>query len=413
MYRSIQEYINEKERVIIADRRALHKTPETAFNEFRTQEYIVRRLLDLGYDPIVSEKATGKPTGVIAELRCGDGPLTALRFDIDALAITETNSPDHLPSSCGFRSENNCMHACGHDGHIAIGLACADALMHFKSALKGTVRFIFQPAEEGCRGANAVTSMGWLDDADYFLSGHIVGREYDPAFENPDNSADIRKIDVIPGVSSSLATTKIDVSFSGTPCHASQPECGSSVIPAIASCVLAINGIPRNSGGATFVNIGRISAGESRNIIAGNGSAELEVRGSTTALNAYMEENVLRIIKNCCGMYNVKADIDILGRCPSLESSDSLHLSALDVCRSKLSGIRTADEMRPFKASEDAAVMMEKVKSHGGSAIFFLFVADTTSPLHCPDYDFDEKILVKAASVFCGMVLDICGQCCP
>ena len=112
-------------------------------------------------------------------------------------------------------------------------------------------------------------------------------------------------------------------------------------------------------------------------------------------------------------MYNVKADIDILGRCPSLESSDSLHLSALDVCRSKLSGIRTADEMRPFKASEDAAVMMEKVKSHGGSAIFFLFVADTTSPLHCPDYDFDEKILVKAASVFCGMVLDICGQCCP
>ena len=455
MYRKLEESIFLNREKITADRRALHRIPETAWNEKETQRYLVKRLTEMsgedGYRLFTGKCVTGYETGIVAELDCpgksaagslkdcvADGkktPVIALRFDMDALPVTEPEDGGHLPAAEGFASTHpGTMHACGHDGHMAIGLACAEAFLRFRDAFHGKIRLIFQPAEEGARGAREIVQRGWLDDADCFLAGHIVGRDYheicmenidqekqtDPADgTRADEAAGSRtdKIDVIPGVSASLATTKLDAVFTGRSCHAAEPEKGLSVLPAMAEAVLALRelqkkrteelqkkreeGLPEKR---ALVNTGRICAGEGRNIIAGSGSMELETRGSTTQLNGDMEENTCRILKECANRYGVEAEITVLGRAPSLESSPELCELSRKICDEKLENVRSGRTPQPFKASEDAPVMLNRVKERGGLGIFFLFPTDTTAPLHNSRYDFSEEILPKAAAVFVSMV---------
>ena len=174
---------------LIAWRRDFHRYPEQGFLEIRTASRIAAELARLGYRlrlgrEVMSEAAImSKPdaattaahaawaraygaepawfdalkdgyTAVVADWDSGKpGPTTVLRVDMDALPIDESDAPDHLPQRRGFRSENpGSMHACGHDGHSAIGLAVATLIAANRAALCGTIRLIFQPAEEGVRG---------------------------------------------------------------------------------------------------------------------------------------------------------------------------------------------------------------------------------------------------------------------
>ena len=398
-------------------RRHLHRIPETGWNERETSAFLASELEKMGYEICSGKDVTGHETGLIATLRCegsaggdhpdhsasggqrADGPVFALRFDIDALPVEEADGPEHLPALEGFRSRHpGCMHACGHDGHAAAGLGCARLLRELQPYLSCTVRLIFQPAEEGARGASPIVERGWLSDVSWFLAGHITGREYGGP-EEPD---------VVP-VCSSLATTKFDVVFHGRSCHGAQPEKGASAISAMAASVLALNTIPRHSGGATFLNVGRVSAGEGRNIVAGNAFLEAEVRGATTELNQYMEDRSFEIIRHCAAMYGCTADISIRGHAPSLESSPDFCRRLTAMCRDRLSGIRAAEHPEIFRASEDAAVMLNAVREAGGQGAFLLFPSHTAAPLHSSRYDFEESVLPKAVSVFVSAVFCCCG----
>ena len=136
------------------------------------------------------------------------------------------------------------MHGCGHDGHAAIGLGVAEVLMKIKDGLHGTVKLIFQPGEEGAKGACAIVAHGHLDDVDYFAGTHIAPTG------GPDDG------DVTPGTWGSLATSKYDVYFEGQAAHAGGfPENGHSAIVAAANAVLNLTAIPRHSGGITRVNV--------------------------------------------------------------------------------------------------------------------------------------------------------------
>ena len=402
MYSRIEKYASSISSEITSHRRALHRIPETAFNEHKTHAYILSALKDIhsefdsGMKIYVGAAVTGHDTGIIAELFCGPGPVIALRFDIDALAVSEPENDGHLPFSEGFSSLHpGFMHACGHDGHAAIGLACVKICSAFKNSFRGTLRFIFQPAEEGCRGARTIVEMGRLDDADVLLSGHIVGRDYDPS----------GSCDIIPGVISSLATTKLNVTFKGKSCHASEPENGINVLPAIAFAVMKFTDIPVPKEGRALLNVGRITAGEGRNIIAGSGFLEMETRGSSTELNRYMEQQAVEIIRMCADEYGCRADIDILGSSPCVESSPELCSLSKKLCRLYFSEINSAEAPAVFKASEDVSVMLEHVKAHGGKGIFALFTTDTAAPLHSCFYDFDETILPKASAFLSGLCL--------
>lgn len=384
---------------IIQHRRNLHKIPETAWTETKTTAYLKSELQSMGFTIVSGKNVASHNTGLVAELSSGSHPVTALRFDIDGLSVTEETDPNHVPAREHFRSEHEGrMHACGHDGHMAIGLAVAKILSDMRDSLHGTLRLIFQPAEEGCMGAREVVAQGWLADADYFLAGHIVGRDY--------GQTSTGSSDCVTGVSGSLATSKINAAFNGTSCHGACPENGASAISALCSAVLSLNGIPRNSSGATMINIGRISGGEGRNIVSAHASMELEVRGETTELNQYMEDQALRIIGASATVYGLTADIEIQGKAPSLVSSDDLR-EQINSLLGNFRHIRISEKGERFKASEDAALMMEETKKHGGKAVFMLFPSDTTAPLHSQNYDFDESILWKAATVISCVVADL------
>lgn len=221
-------------------RRDFHRFPEMAWYEMRTSAIIAKTLTELGYEVLTGRQVClesarigvpseeeleahasqvlmqGAPeayltedmkqgfTGVIGILRCGEGPVVALRFDIDALGLIEAETEDHRPFREGFASRNvGVMHACGHDAHGAIGLGTAEVLMKLRSHLHGTIKLIFQPGEEGVKGARAIVAHGHLDDVDYFLGTHVAPTK------GPDDG------DVTPGTWGSLATSKYDAHFSG------------------------------------------------------------------------------------------------------------------------------------------------------------------------------------------------------
>ena len=143
---------------VIADRRHLHQYPELGFQEFETAEFVAERLRSLGLDDVQTE--VGR-TGVVGILKGGKpGKVVALRADMDALPITELNDVD-------YRSKNDgVMHACGHDAHISMLLGAARVLTAHREEIPGTVKFIFQPAEEGLGGAKAMLEDGALENPD-------------------------------------------------------------------------------------------------------------------------------------------------------------------------------------------------------------------------------------------------------
>ncbi len=150
----------------VSFRRDFHQHPELGFQEIRTSEIISKELMNLGFSV---KKNIGK-TGVLGVLKGTlDGQTLLLRFDMDALPIRETNTTNYVSKNDGI------MHACGHDGHLAIGLTIAKILSLYKDQIKGTVKIIFQPAEEGLGGALATIEDGVLENPrpDYCLGLHI------------------------------------------------------------------------------------------------------------------------------------------------------------------------------------------------------------------------------------------------
>jgi aminobenzoyl-glutamate utilization protein A len=181
-------------------------------------------------------KGMGGHTAVIGVMRSlVPGPVAAFRFDMDSNVLQESDSAAHLPVAEGFRSaHDNRMHACGHDGHTAIGLGLAEVLAEMKGQWSGELRLIFQPAEEGFMGAKSIVDAGWLEQVDFFYSGHIGFKSF-------------RLGEVAAAVGGFLPTVKIDAAFHGTPAHAGgSPELGKNALLAAASAALHLHGINRH-----------------------------------------------------------------------------------------------------------------------------------------------------------------------
>lgn len=186
IWQKITEYAEASASELSELRRDFHRHPEPGWMEFRTSGRIADLLHLYGCDEVLTDQQVckaearmgvpegGGMTGVIGMLYCGMGPTVALRFDIDALPVRECEELDHFPAQEGFRSEHaGYMHACGHDGHITVGLGTAKLLCQMREQLHGTVKFIFQPAEEGVRGARAIVENGHLEDVDFLLAAHM------------------------------------------------------------------------------------------------------------------------------------------------------------------------------------------------------------------------------------------------
>lgn len=417
---------------LTAQRRDFHKYAEKGWFEMRTSSIIARKLTEMGYEVLVGDQVCKKEarmgvpseeelevqyqravnqgadpefvrytrggmTGVIGILHCGEGPTVAMRFDIDALGVIEERDTCHRPAAEGFGSVNDgFMHACGHDGHATIGLGVAKVLMSIKDSLHGTVKLIFQPAEEGVRGAKAIVENGNLDGVDYLIGSHVSDKaEDDPAV-------------VVPGSHGSLATSKYDVIFHGKSAHAGgSPELGKNVMLAVGTAILNLYAIPRHSGGESRINVGTVVAGSGRNVIADEAKMEIEVRGETTEVNRFVEEYAVSVIENAAKMHGCTAEMKLMGSAYSLASDEALIERIKRVCEDDLKLVVSQEINSKNGGSEDISYMMHRVQEQGGQATFMRVLTKEAGPAHNRKFDFDETVLPNAVKIFCGTVYDI------
>ena len=431
-YELIKEVAEASREELIACRRDFHKHAETGWFEMRTSSIIARKLTDLGYevltgedvcdkdarmgvpsdkeleegyeraiaqgaDPEFVERTRGGMTGVIGILRCGEGPTVAMRFDIDALGVFESDEPDHKPAAEGFASINyGSMHACGHDGHGTIGLGVAKALMAVKEQLHGTVKLIFQPAEEGVRGAKAIVAKGHLDNVDYFLSGHV-------SKQNEGNPGQF-----VAFSHGALATCKYDAIYHGLASHAGgSPNGGKNAMLAACTAVMNLQAIPRHGAGATRINVGRLIAGSGRNVICDEAKLELEVRGATAELNDYMCQYAERILKAAGEMHDCPVEIKLMGAAIPLCSDQALADRVRKVGEEKMGLVHDARERFKSAGSEDVSYMMQRVQELGGQAIYMRLMTPMAGPGHNRRHDIGEEVLVNATKLYAGAVLDL------
>lgn len=411
-------------RQVIATRRDLHRFAEPGWCEFRTATKIVqtlqafgwevrygrevvdagarmgvpkaeeldrfyRKAIESGADPKILEALRGGFTGVVGTLR-GDkpGPVVALRFDIDANLGPESNDEAHPPTRGGFASVNyGIHHNCGHDGHTAIGLAIARALSEAKKGLRGELRLVFQPAEEGLRGAGSMIAAGVLKGVETFIGCHV--------------GVQALKIgEVIPGYRNILASVKLDVTFRGRNAHAAiSPQVGRNAL--LAACVAMQNllAIPRHGDGETRVNVGILSGGESRNSIPASATLAAELRADTTPILDHLAERAMNIVQGAAQMQGVEMSIERVGG--SCGASSDRELVDLVAKASKgLKGIDNVRDVRDFKGSDDAAAMMAAVQLQGGKAVYFGLGTELRDVHHSPNFDFDERILPIGVNLF-------------
>lgn len=424
-------FAEELKKITIERRRDFHQHPEPAWTEFRTASFVADVLNSLGYEvhvgadttaeagmmgvpsaavleqqqkraiaqganPSLVEKMTGGKTGVVGILKFAKpGPTVALRFDMDANDAIETTDQKHRPTKDGFSSINQgAMHACGHDGHTAVGLAVAEILLKLKDELAGCVKLIFQPAEEGVRGAKAMVEKGIVDDVDYMLGAHF-GFQMKKTGQLACN------------VTGFLATSKYDANFTGVPAHAgAAPETGKNALLAAAVAAVNLHAISRHSDGVSRINVGVLNAGSGRNVIPANAVLKLETRGATSKINQYMAAEARRIIEAAARMYDVEVKITEMGGAAggnnTVELADKITKAA-----ERLGIFKEIVPDCNFGASEDFSYFMERVQENGGQAAYMMIGADLAAGHHDSYFDFDETALDLATKMIASSAIDL------
>jgi len=417
------EFAASIEPELIRTRRDLHRHAEPGWTEYRSAAMVAATLEKLGFtvkagpDVICADERMGLPspeadeaameraaaqgadpkwlnkiahgfTGVVGIMEFSlAGPVTAFRFDMDCNDVDEAQSDAHIPFAQGFASENeHAMHACGHDGHTTIGLGLARYLASCRDSLKGTVKLLFQPAEEGCRGARAMAASGIVDDVDYLFGMHVGGAE------NETGTFACRCV-------GSLATTKLDVTFQGVPSHAgSKPEAGKNALLAACTALLNLHAISRTSAGMTRVNVGVLQGGTGRNVIAGTAFMKMETRGETTAINEDMLARAERILKGAAAMQDVTVSITRAGGALSMVNDQDLSEEIYQIA-SALPVFHRVDMEIPSGGSEDCSYFMDRVRSHGGKVCYMGLGMNLTAVHHNSFFDLDEAVLTKGVAV--------------
>lgn len=417
---------------LIAFRRDLHKYPESGWTEFRTTVKIIEKLTELGvpfrfgreihseenmfgvpskqylgYCEERAEKECGRGdliaemsggfTGCVAVVEgAAPGPVVAFRVDIDSNDVAESGDEEHIPNKLGFASlHENLMHACGHDGHAAIGIGAIELLMKYRDMLAGKVIFIFQPAEEGLRGAKSITESGILDEVDYIIGGHL-GLGLD------------RLGAIAAGSHGFLASTKFDAHFKGIPAHAgASPEMGHNAVAAAACATLNLLAIPRHGGGSSRINVGTMRGGTGRNVIPEYAELTIETRGLTTEINEYMEKSAQRVCRSAADMYECEYSSSFMGAAQTAVCDKEL-VEKVSCAIGELESVKEITEDFDFSGGEDFTTMMNRVQSHGGKATETVIGTPLCGLHHNGKFDFDERALLIGAECFAKIALDIC-----
>lgn len=373
---------------MVALRRDFHRFPEIAFEEVRTAGIIAQYLTELGLEV---QTGVGK-TGVVGILEGNhDGPTVLVRCDMDALPITEANLTEYVS-----KIENR-MHACGHDGHVTIGLTVAKILQQERDHLHGRVKFIFQPAEEIAAGANAMIADGVLDNpsAEVALGLHLW------------NEMPVGEVSLVTGAMMAGADM-FTIKLVGRGGHAAMPDQTTDPLLTAAHLITAVQSIvsrnvpPKE---VAVVSVTRMNTGDAFNVIPDSVTLYGTIRTFNKAVREMIVARFETLVQGVAAAMGCHAEITVQALTTPV-TNDVQITERLRVGFREIAPDLTYRDDVTSMASEDMALILERVPG----VYFFVGSANAerglNHPHHHPRFDIDEQSMVIAATLLAGAVSD-------
>jgi len=381
-----QKLVGEHIGLISKLRRDLHRIPETAYAEKKTSRYVADYLKTLGL-----EVKTGIARyGVVGLLEGGSpGGTLMVRADMDALEIAEETGLDFASTHEGI------MHACGHDAHMSMVLVAATILSQMKDQLKGTIKFLFQPAEEGPGGAKAMIDEGVMKDphVDYAIGCHVWP-------DIPEGTIGVRPGPLM------AAMDRFDLKIIGKGGHGAMPhqcvdalEVGCQVVNALQRVVSRqINPIS-----PAVVTVGSFHAGDAFNVIPGKAEMCGTARTFDRAVWERLPQQMERIVRGVCESMGASYELDYAHGYPPLINDGDV-ARVVRKCAESAVGKERVVEPEPTMGGEDMALFLEKAKG----CFFFLGIGrEGCAPLHNAGFDFNEKALSSGVETYCRVAREL------
>ncbi|MBC7528871.1 MAG: amidohydrolase [Chthonomonadaceae bacterium] len=385
MTHSLSELITSLAPDAIAVRHHLHAHPELSNEEEQTSKFVAERLTALGVDTL----RTGVGGhGVVAEIRGNQiqtGQTLALRADMDALPIQELSSLPYCSTKPGV------MHACGHDGHTATLLGTAAALTQLRGEFTGTVRLIFQPAEEGVQGATRMCLAGVMDGVDRVVALHGW-----PGLA-------IGKIGTKPGAMMASSDT-FDLVIRGKGAHAAQPHNSVDPIVIAAHLVTALQTISSREVSPTeavVVTIAQIHAGTAYNVIPTEAVLKGTVRCLTNELREQIPVRIEAIAKNLCAAFRADCELTYRWGTKPTVNDESVNALIEQIGQEALGEGSVLRLLAPSMGAEDFAAYLD----YAPGCMFRLGVGEEVTNLHTPTYNFSDGAVSVGMEMFTRIAL--------
>lgn len=375
-----------------AIRRDLHQHPEIGYQEVRTAGVVIRELTELGLELHTGIAETGV-IGIIEGTR--PGPVVMIRFDMDALPVSEETGADYASCSPGV------MHACGHDGHVAIGLTVAKILHKYRNQLPGTIKLVFQPAEEGMNGAERMVKEGALANPkpDYAIGAHVW------------NERPVGWIAASAGpLMAGAAIFKIKISGKGG--HGALPQQTVDPVLAAAQVVSSLQSIvARNISplDSAVISVTTIHAGEAFNVIPPSAELTGTLRWFRPDVQKQVVERLKQLVMGVSGGMGCDAEITIHDLTPAVENDPVVAASIQRSLRQYLPETEVITSYQTM-GSEDMSFFLREIPG------CFIMVGSNNADRglkfghHHPKFDFDETALSLGAAALCSAAYDLLQQ---
>lgn len=380
VHNGLKELIEAYSAELTELRRKLHREPELSWEEFKTTQFICEYLDGLS----IPYKKT-EPTGVIAEIAGGQpGKTVALRGDMDALQVEELNKD--LPYAS---QEDGKMHACGHDAHTAMLMVAAKALNEIKEELPGTVRLLFQPAEEVAEGAKMMVEQGAMEGVDNVFGIHIWSQ------------MPTHKVSCTPGPSFASADI-FKVTFKGKGGHGAMPhDCIDAAVVA-SSFVMNVQSVVSRTIDAqqpAVLTIGKMTVGTRFNIIAENAVIEGTVRCFDPETRDHIEKQLQHYAENTASIYGADAKVEYI-RGSQAVINDEYSAQLVQKVASKAFGEDVLFTEKPTMGAEDFSFYLDKAPGSFALVGSGNPKKDTEWAHHHGKFNIDEDALATGAELY-------------
>ena len=376
-------------------RRDLHMHPELGFREVRTGGIVARELEALG---IEVTKGVGK-TGVVGYLEGSKpGPTILLRFDMDALPITEETGQEYASTNRGV------MHACGHDGHTAVGLTVAKMLHAHRDQLAGNIKFCFQPSEEGTNGEEVGGALMMMRDGvlesprvDKTLALHVWN-------DKPLGWIHVAKGPVMAGAELFI------VKLTGKGGHGAAPDTTIDPVVAAAQIITALQTIPSRNVAplkSAVVSVTSVHSGTAFNIIPQTAELNGTIRTFDPEVRKLVLERFEQIVRGIATSLCCEVEITIQQVTAPVINNEHIAASVLKTAQTLLPDTEINTDSYLTMGAEDMGYMQEKVDG----CYFFIGSANAEKNLnynhHHPKFDFDERALITASAMMASAAADL------